>query len=30
LIKTHRERLKTMLQEMGWEFGPRVDRASGD
>jgi hypothetical protein len=30
LIKTHRERLKAMLQEMGWEFGPRVNRASGD
>jgi len=30
LIKTHRERVKAMLEEMGWEFGPRVDRASGD
>jgi hypothetical protein len=30
LIKTNRERLKVMLQEMGWEFGPRVGRASGD
>src|SRR5450432_4036453 len=30
LIKTNRERLKTVLQEMGWEFGPRVRRTSGD
>ena len=30
LIKTHRDKLKTTLQQMGWDFGPRVRRASGD
>jgi peptidoglycan/LPS O-acetylase OafA/YrhL len=30
LIKTNREYVKAMLQEMGWEFGPRARRASGD
>jgi peptidoglycan/LPS O-acetylase OafA/YrhL len=30
LIKTHREQVRAMLQKMGWEFGPRVDRVSGD
>ncbi len=30
LIKTHRDKLRTMLQQMGWDFGPRVRRASGD
>ena len=30
LIKTHRVRLATMLEELGWSFSPRLDRASGD
>src|SRR5947209_12442131 len=30
VIKTHRGKLEGMLQEIGWSFGPRVGRVSGD
>ena len=29
-IKTHRDKWRAVLEDLGWSFGPRPDRASGD
>ena len=30
VVKTYRTEVQAMLQDMGWSFGPRVERVSGD